>query len=87
MGPTGELANAKDPWAVVAFEKLIDTARRYNDYVTYKQLADEVQTGTGITTKTLLPNWIGAVLGSVADRCQRAANHDSVHCLRKGMAQ
>ncbi|SEE59128.1 hypothetical protein [Jiangella alba] len=60
---------ARDAWAAVARDVLLDAARRYHGVVTYKELAAEVQSGTGIRTRQLLQHWIGDVLGRVADEC------------------
>ena len=59
--------DAMDAWVHAARDVLVATARRYHAYVTYGQLAEQVQVRTGIHTRTQLPNWIGKVLGRVAD--------------------
>jgi hypothetical protein len=62
---------AQSAWAVAAREVLRKTAGTYQDYVTYKQLAEEVQARTGIRTKALMMHWIGPVLGAVAEDCAK----------------
>jgi hypothetical protein len=49
---------------------LLEAAGRYRATLTYKQLAAAVQGSTGITTKQLMHQWIGDVLGRVTDECQ-----------------
>jgi len=56
-------------WAAAARPVLIETARTYNAFLTYQQLADEVQLRSGITTRSAMRNWIGSVLGRVVDDC------------------
>lgn len=57
---------ARTAWAEAARPVLLGAARRYNSVVTYKELAAEVQRGTGIRTKQLMHYWIGDVLGRVS---------------------
>lgn len=54
-----------------ARERLIATARVYHAVTTYKELAQEIQVDTGVRTRMLLMNWIGAVLGLVAEDCAK----------------
>jgi hypothetical protein len=58
-------------WAVAARDMLVETARRYQAFVTYQELSAEVQRRTGITTRVPMRHWIGSVLGMVADECLR----------------
>jgi hypothetical protein len=44
----------------------------YHATITYKDLAEEVQATSGIRTRRLLQNWIGDVLGTVAEDCHQA---------------
>jgi hypothetical protein len=60
---------ARAAWAVAAREVLMDTAQRYHEVVTYKELSAAVKTKTGITTKQLTHYWIGDVLGRVSADC------------------
>ena len=60
---------AKEAWSVAARVILIRTARTYGAYITYGELAAEVQQRTGICTRSQMRNWIGSVLGKVADEC------------------
>ena len=58
-------------WGRVAHDVLVETATRYNDFVTYKELAENVQEVSGIRTKSQMRNWIGRVLGVVVEECAR----------------
>jgi hypothetical protein len=60
---------ARSAWAAVARETLLDAARRYHSVVTYKELAAEVQSRTGIRTRQLMHYWIGDVLERVSKKC------------------
>jgi hypothetical protein len=62
-------AEAIAAWALVAREELQRTAGNYHATITYSELAEAVQVGTGIRTKRLLQHWIGHVLGAVAASC------------------
>jgi hypothetical protein len=62
---------AKAEWAQAGRRVLIQTAMRYHDIITYGELAEQVQILTGIRTKSQMRNWIGSVLGMVADECVR----------------
>lgn len=63
---------AVDAWVAVARTTLEKTAKSYGSYMTYKELAEEVQTGSGIRTRVLLTNWIGKVLSPLALSCHAA---------------
>lgn len=52
-------------WSAAALPVLQDVASTYNRTMTYDELATAVQDATGIRTRSLLPNWIGDVLGAV----------------------
>lgn len=59
-------------WAIAAYAVLADTATRYNDFITYKELAEKIQAMAGIRTNSQMHYWIGTrVLGEVALECQR----------------
>ena len=60
-----EWPDAVDAWADAARPVLERLARKYGSMITYGDLAEEIQTTTGIRTSMLLPNWIGQVLGRV----------------------
>ncbi|WP_329413570.1 hypothetical protein OG802_24150 [Streptomyces sp. NBC_00704] len=62
---------AREAWGAEAYSILVGVARTYHAVITYKQLGEEVQTRTGIRTKSLLQNWIGPVLGSVVREAHR----------------
>ena len=61
---------ARAAWAEAARPVLLEAAGRYRATLTYKQLAVAVQESAGITTKQLMHQWIGDVLGRVTDECQ-----------------
>jgi len=61
---------ARAAWAEAARPVLLEAAGRYRATVTYKQLAAAVQESTGITSKQLMHQWIGDVLGRVTEECQ-----------------
>ncbi|MEP7194784.1 MAG: hypothetical protein ABI903_18225 [Actinomycetota bacterium] len=69
-GSAVAFAVAKEAWSLAAREILVRTARSYHAYITYGELAEEVQQVTGIRTRSQMRNWIGAVLGKVADDCR-----------------
>ena len=58
-------------WVAAAREHLVATAKVYHAVTTYKELAEQVQAGTGVRTRMLMMNWIGGVLGLVAEDCAR----------------
>lgn len=64
---------AKAEWAQVAHDILIQTAKRYNEYLTYAELARRVLAESGIQYRPDQRNWIGKVLALVADRCAAAS--------------
>lgn len=61
---------ARAAWAEATRPVLLEAAGRYRATVTYKQLAQAIQTATGITTTQPVATWIGDVLGRVTDECQ-----------------
>jgi hypothetical protein len=63
---------ALEAWVAAARVALERTAGTYGAYMTYKELAEEVQTASGIRTRVLLTNWIGKVLGPLAQACHAA---------------
>jgi hypothetical protein len=62
---------AKASWAEQARVHLLQVAQVYQELITYKELADEVQQHTGIRTSLLMRNWMGDVLTLVAQDCGR----------------
>jgi hypothetical protein len=64
-------ADAIRQWWPAAREVLVGTAREYGAWITYQELSVRIQAMTGITTNQLLPNWIGRVLGAVADDAEQ----------------
>lgn len=63
------MPDAFDAWHPHAVAMLTETAKRYNGFVTYAQLAKFVQTQAGVTHRGLVMNWIGDVLGRVIVAC------------------
>ena len=63
--------DALDAWEPFGIALLMETAKKYNGFVTYKQLADAVQGQSGIRHDGLLTNWIGSLLGRVIGHCVR----------------
>ncbi|WP_439940391.1 hypothetical protein [Streptomyces sp. BBFR115] len=61
--PTAQ--EAREAWGAEAYSILIGVAQTYHAVITYKELAEQIQSRTGIRTKTLLHNWIGPILGRV----------------------
>lgn len=60
---------AKAGWVAAARPILVSVAQRYQATITYKELATDIQTAAGVKTRMLITNWIGGVLGQVADEC------------------
>lgn len=60
---------SRETWALAAREKLEETAARYGDTVSLRELAGWVQERSLIRTKQLSMQWIGDVLGRVARTC------------------
>ncbi len=65
-------SDAKAEWARVAHDILVQTAKQYNGYLTYAELARLVLEQSGIHYRPDQRNWIGKVLGLVADQCVAA---------------
>jgi hypothetical protein len=65
---------AREVWGAEAYSILIEVAKTYQAVITYKELAEEIQSRTGIRTKTLLHNWIGPVLGRVVREAHRRSD-------------
>jgi hypothetical protein len=61
--------DALDAWEPYAIALLVETAKHYSRFVTYKQLGDAVQGQSGIRHDGLLTNWIGSLLGRVIGHC------------------
>ena len=64
-----DVGDARAAWVAIARPALERTARTYHATITYAELAEEVQAGSGIRTRRLLQNWIKDVLSSVAATC------------------
>jgi hypothetical protein len=63
------LGEATAMWAVHARQALISTAGRYHGYITYEELAEIVQREAGVVTTLPMHQWLGGVLGAIADDC------------------
>lgn len=61
--------DAERAWADHGRDVLTDVARRYHAVITYGDFAEEVQARSGIRTRSLMMNWIGGVLGAIAEDC------------------
>ena len=68
--PTSE-AIALETWALVARDILIRTAGTYHAVVRETELAEELQTTTGIHTTRHHDRWLPKVLGPIAVVCER----------------
>ena len=68
-GEPVEMRDARVVWAPIARESLLRTAQTYNAYITYGDLAEELQRASGIRTKQLIHHWIGKVLVTVSSEC------------------
>lgn len=76
--------DALDAWEPCAVTLLMDTAKTYNGFVTYKQLAETVQQQSEIRHDGLLTNWIGSVLGRVVGHCAKEqVPHLSALCVKE----
>ena len=53
-------------WVPLAYDALVETARRYNGWTTYLELTDQVQEASGVRTRMLIGNWSGKLLERVA---------------------
>jgi hypothetical protein len=70
-GEPVEMPDAKLAWVPIARESLVRTAGKYHSYITYRDLAEEVQKQSGIRTRQLTHYWIGKVLALVSTDCHR----------------
>jgi hypothetical protein len=78
------MKDALDAWEPHAVSLLTDTAKTYNGFVTYKQLAETVQQQSDIGHNGLLTNWIGSVLGRVVDHfAKQQIPHLSSLCVKE----
>ena len=68
-GSPVDVSEAQEVWVAAARPVLIRTAERYHELIRHRALADEIQTETGVHTKSLLQRWISEVLGDVARDC------------------
>ena len=79
-----ELEQAKEQWAIAARPELERIARSYGEVIRYAELADAVQTSTGLRTRKLMHHWIGDVLGRVGADCHaRGEPLLSALCVQK----
>jgi hypothetical protein len=68
-GSRVDFATAKQAWAEAARPALLRAASVYHGWISYGDLAEEVQTLSGIRTRALMHYWIGEVLGMVSHQC------------------
>ncbi|KNX39632.1 hypothetical protein VV01_20325 [Luteipulveratus halotolerans] len=66
-------AEGRDVWAEHSHDVLVETARTYNGYITQHELAAEVQSRSGLRTRTPVRSWIDGVLAVVVERCHAAS--------------
>lgn len=71
--PTTERTD-NEIWADEARAVLETVAAGYGDVITSKDLGAQVQERSGVTTRSLLQNWINPVLNVVQARCQEAGD-------------
>lgn len=64
-------ADADRQWVPAARDVLVETAREYGAWITVDQLSERIQARTGITTRQPTSDWIGRVLGKVADDARK----------------
>ncbi|TQF74860.1 hypothetical protein FK531_01940 [Rhodococcus spelaei] len=65
------MADNQEIWAAEARRALIDVAGSYRSTTTYPELAETIQSASGVRTSNLLQNWIGKTLAKVALECSR----------------
>jgi hypothetical protein len=70
-GSPVDFATAVSEWTLVALPVLEGVARRYDETITYKDLAEKVQEAAGIRTRVLMMHWIGQVLGGASRESHR----------------
>src|SRR5437016_3469283 len=63
------MSEAKAAWAEIARAALEKTAGSYHETISYGELAEELQSRSGIRTRMLMHYWIGDVLGRVSREC------------------
>lgn len=65
-GSAVDFPDARRSWAEIGHPFLVALAGTFGGLVSYKDFAEEVQSGAGIRTRVLLTNWIGKLLGDIA---------------------
>lgn len=80
-GRAVEFEQAKLVWTAMARPGLLRTAAIYRATISYGDLAEEVQSLSGVRTRMLMHYWIGDVLGRVAHACYAAGEPPSVVAL------
>lgn len=68
-----EVSGGRAAWAEAATEVLTDVASHYDGLITQADLAEQVQSLSGLRTRSPYRAWIGSVLGLVVAACRRAA--------------
>lgn len=69
-------SEAKLEWAHVGYDRLVDVARDPLGLAEYQALADEMVERSGISTRTLMPQWIGRPLWLIALACHQNGEPD-----------
>lgn len=64
-------ADADRQWWPAARDVLVEIAGEYGAWITHSDLADRIQVSTGISTRQPVAEWIGRVLGKVADDAEQ----------------
>ncbi len=63
------MEDAKAAWTPVARQTLENVAGTYHEVINYADIAEELQSVSGIRTRQLVHYWIGDVLGEVTREC------------------
>lgn len=66
-----EVGRGRAAWAEAATELLTDVASHYDGLITQAELAEQVQSLSGLRTRSPYRAWIGSVLGLVVTACRR----------------
>jgi hypothetical protein len=64
-----DMEQAKEQWVAAARPELERVAHQYGEVIRYGELAEAVQSSTGIRTRKLMHHWIGDVLTQVGTDC------------------
>jgi hypothetical protein len=64
-------SDARFEWAHLGYDVLVDVARESDGRITYPDIADTLQAGTGIRTEVPPTTWLDSPLNLVAEMCLR----------------